>query len=84
MILQCSGHPRELESTTSEASATLGERCVGCPELKDGTSNAVVLEELPSGCQQLTLHFAACVKMKLDDGMMVQDDWQNLVTKAKF
>ena len=65
---------------------TLTERCIGNLNFKDGSHHdaAALLKELSEGCQQLTLRFIACVKIQLDDGMMVHEDWQNLVIKTEF
>ena len=53
-------------------------------KFNDGTDGEVLVTDLPFGLKQLILCFKAFIKMKLDGGTSVHEDWQNLVTGPDF
>ena len=63
---------------------TLSLRCIESLKFNDGTADKVVIVDLSFGLKQLLLCFRAFVKVKLDGGTSVYEDWQNLVTKDDF
>ena len=63
---------------------TLSSRCIEEVTFDDGSPEKTIVVDLPVGLKQLILCFKAYVKMKLDQGISVHEDWQNLVTKSEF
>jgi hypothetical protein len=64
--------------------ATLTEGCIENLKYKDDSSGNIIIVELDQDCRALVRCFKVFVRMKIDEGKPIHQDWQNLTIKADF
>jgi hypothetical protein len=64
--------------------ATVPEQHIKNLKCEDDSSGNIVMVELDQDCRALARCFKAFVRMKIDKGKPIHQDWQNLTIKANF